>query len=305
MRDRAATAALSALVVVSLVAVVAIASTGSTPGGSDATREPSEAIFDMLFTLGLVAVVAGAILLVYGLTQRRAIAAEVATGKYPRMSLPAFLVFLGLFTALTSWRMSKWQVPEQPAEEDDLLSAGEQLVPALPDGSETTYEPSISWIPIVVVVGLVVAAGVAYFVAERRRRRSRAGAERTLVEQLALVLEETLDDLRAEADPRRAIIAAYARLERVLAANGTARLASETPDEYLPRVLRSLEIDPAAISRLTALYTRAKFSQHDVDAGMKDEAIDALGQVRDELRQVREAPPSSVDTMPPVLGAAS
>ena len=46
------------------------------------------------------------------------------------------------------------------------------------------------------------------------------------------MLDETLDDLRAEADPRRAIIAAYARLERVLAANGVPRTA-ETSDEYL------------------------------------------------------------------------
>ena len=34
------------------------------------------------------------------------------------------------------------------------------------------------------------------------------------------VLDETLDDLRAETDPRRAVIAAYARMERALAAFG-------------------------------------------------------------------------------------
>jgi hypothetical protein len=104
------------------------------------------------------------------------------------------------------------------------------------------------------------------------------------------VLDETLDDLRAEADPRRAIIAAYARLERVLAANGIARRASETSDEYLARVLSNLELDSGAVERLTALFERAKFSQHDVDTAMKEEAIGALEQARDELRLVREAP---------------
>ena len=35
---------------------------------------------------------------------------------------------------------------------------------------------------------------------------------------------------------------------------------------------------------LVDLFVRAKFSQHEVDAGMKDEAIAALEHVRDELR---------------------
>ena len=116
------------------------------------------------------------------------------------------------------------------------------------------------------------------------------GPSDDLAEQLAVVLDDTLDDLRAEADPRRAIIAAYARLERVLAANGVPRHAAETPDEYLPRVLHDLELDSGAVERLTALFTRAKFSQHDVDTAMKEEAIGALEQVRDELRLARETP---------------
>ena len=119
------------------------------------------------------------------------------------------------------------------------------------------------------------------------RSDARSAARRSseeLAEQLAVVLDETLDDLRAEPDPRRAIIAAYARLERVLAANGVPRRAAETSDEYLPRVLHDLALDSGAVERLTALFTRAKFSQHEVDTAMKEEAIDALEQVRDELR---------------------
>ena len=122
------------------------------------------------------------------------------------------------------------------------------------------------------------------------------------MEQLAVVLDETLDDLRAEADPRRAIIAAYARLERVLAANGVARRASETADEYLPRVLDDLELDSGAVERLTALFTRAKFSQHEVDTAMKEEAIGALEQVRDELRASGERPVHAPPSTAPVGG---
>ena len=42
------------------------------------------------------------------------------------------------------------------------------------------------------------------------------------------------------------------------------------------------------MQRLTALFARAKFSQHEVDDGMKDEAIDTLEELRDELRAARD-----------------
>ena len=280
---------LPALVILALIAVVAIASTGSTPGGSDETRPPSETLLDTFFTLGLLAGLAGGVLLVYGLTQRKAIAREVASGRYPRTTILPFLAFVAFLLALWYWRLKDWH-PSAPEEETDFAFPGPRPIPTTPEQEQApAYEPSITWIPIAVVVGLVVAAVVAYVVAERRAQRASHSSD-DLAEQLAVVLDDTLDDLRAEADPRRAIIAAYARLERVLAANGVARHAAETPDEYLPRVLHDLELDSGAVERLTALFTRAKFSQHNVDTAMKEEAIGALEQVRDELRLARETP---------------
>jgi len=286
---------LPALVVLALVAVVATAATGSTPSGDGSTRPPSESLLDTIFTLGLIGVAMGGVLLVYGLMQRKAIAREMASGRHRRTSVFAFVVFFAIFTGFTYWRLSEWRGPEPGEEgEQELAFPGDSPFPAaLPTEAETSYEPSVSWLPIVVVAALLLAAVVAYVVAERRANRGR-GAGEALMEQLAAALDLTLDDLRAEADPRRAIIAAYARLERVLAANGIARRASQTSDEYLVSVLSSLELDSRAVERLTALFKRAKFSQHDVDTAMKEEAIGALEQVRDELRLVRE-------TAPPVL----
>jgi hypothetical protein len=304
MRGRAAAVALSALVVVALVAVVAIASGGSTPSGTSATRPPSEALYDTIFTLLLVAVGIGGVLLVYGLAQRKAIAAEVATGKYRRTGIAAYLAFFGIFTAVTYWRLSEWDGPPAPEEENELAFPGQiDNLPTLPEEAESSYEPSVSWIPMLVVGALLVSAVAAYIVAERRAGRGRR-SELELASQLADVLDDTLDDLRAEADPRRAIVAAYARLERVLAANGTARLASETADEYLPRVLHELAIDPPAVERLTELYREAKFSQHEVGPALKEEAIDALEHVRDELRSLREASPASDHQASTPAGAA-
>ena len=40
--------------------------------------------------------------------------------------------------------------------------------------------------------------------------------------------------------------------------------------------------------RLTDLFSRAKFSPHEIDAGMKDDAIDALAGLRAELEHKEE-----------------
>jgi len=280
--------ALPALIVFVLVAVVAVAATGSVSRGSSATRAPSTTLLDALFTLSLLAVVAGAILLVYGLFQRKEIARQMASGRYPRFTLVGFLAFVVLVTAVVSLFKRPWDLSN--ANEEGVLG-GRDVVPLTPGDTEPVdrYEPHLSWITIVALIGLVVAAGVAYVISDRRSRPAR-DPRAELAQDLAGALDDALDDLRSEADPRRAIIAAYARLERVLAASGIARRAFETSDEYLVRVLQDLELRPDAIGRLTELFTQAKFSHHDVDSTMKESAIEALGQVRGELRALNERP---------------
>ena len=123
--------------------------------------------------------------------------------------------------------------------------------------------------------------------------RAQAGARRArqredrLATDLAAAVDESLDDLRAEPDPRRAVIAAYARLERVLAAHRLPRRPAEAPLEYLARMLDDLSVSPDAARRLTGLFERAKFSQHAVGTEMKEEAISALETVRDDLLVAR------------------
>src|SRR5262249_2692860 len=103
-------------------------------------------------------------------------------------------------------------------------------------------------------------------------------------EALARSIETSIDDLRNEPDARRAVIAAYAGMERTLASHGLARRRAEAPYEYLGRILRDLDVRESAIRQLTRLFEYAKFSPHAVDDGMKAEAIDALAAVRDDLR---------------------
>jgi len=287
VRGRATSVALPALVVLVLVGVVAVAATGSIPDGSNSSRAPSATLLDMLFTLWIVAVVAGGILLVYGLLQRQAIARQMAVGGYRRVSILGWVAFAG-FLAIAVWALSKRRVRGLNVfTEESVFGRPGQASPPTDDKTLTPYEPSVSWVPIVVVVALVVVAALAFVVSTRRSRVTR-DPRTELARDLAGALDDALDDLRAEPDPRRAIIAAYARLEHVLASHGVARLGSETSDEYLVRVLHELELPPGAISRLTELFAQAKFSHHHVDSTMKESAIDALEQIRDELRVLAE-----------------
>ena len=102
-------------------------------------------------------------------------------------------------------------------------------------------------------------------------------------EQLYSLLDDTLDDLRAEPDARTAVVAAYARMERGLGGLGLRRRPSEAPLEYLSRALARLSVSGEAAHRLTTLFERCAFSPAPVDEAMKAEAIEALEAIKDEV----------------------
>ena len=146
----------------------------------------------------------------------------------------------------------------------------------------------LKWIPFAATGGIVILLLASAGLARRRNLRSRSPRERLdgAAAEVSTLLDDAVDDLRAERDVRRAVIAAYARLEHALAAHGLPRHPSEAPLEYLGRALLRLQATRPAVRTLTDLFEWAKFSPHEVDAGMRDEAVDALVQVRDELRAV-------------------
>jgi hypothetical protein len=154
--------------------------------------------------------------------------------------------------------------------------------PADPDNQT----PDFRLLPLMVVAGGALALVGYLRVRAGRRPVLDPIGEEELRDELADLVDETLDDLRADPDARRAVIGAYARMERVLAAFGLPRRPFEAPLEYAQRVGPDLEGVPGAprlVSELTHLYERAKFSQHEVDVEMKDEAIWALISLRSEL----------------------
>jgi hypothetical protein len=155
------------------------------------------------------------------------------------------------------------------------------------NGHRANVEPQFEWTVLWVALA-VLAVGVGWFYYTWRTRKKRTAVpldhERTVAEDFAASIGDAIDDLEAEPDARRAVIAAYARMEAVLARNGLRRRPSETPVEYLRRILLGLTARGDAVSRLTSLFEQAKFSHHEIDASMKQDAIGALREIRTDLQ---------------------
>lgn len=133
---------------------------------------------------------------------------------------------------------------------------------------------STDWTLAALIWILLVLVAVAVYTRIRARRRE--------LEPLALsdAAEEDddlgLDAVRRERNPRRAVIAAYALMERLLARDGLARGQHEAPMEYLGRVTLHGHHGAGSVHRLTALFQRARFGHRPVDEEMRRRAIAAV-----------------------------
>jgi hypothetical protein len=147
------------------------------------------------------------------------------------------------------------------------------------------YEPTFQW-PVLYATVALGAIAVALFLFLRKTGvygQPPEGAEPTFAEDVAATITDAIDDLEAEPDARRAVIAAYARMEAAFARHGLTRAPSETAVEFLRRILVGLGSRTDPVARLTGLFEQAKFSGHEIDATMKDDAIDALRSIRADL----------------------
>ena len=268
------------LVVLVLVAIVTVAATGSTSSGSHTSAPPADTLLDIIFSLLLLLSVAWVAIAVFSLARWRE---HEWTAPQRRNDLRAIATILAFGFALALYvRERGWHLTFDPQQTPLDRGEGGAAPPGFDAGPDPGYQFQFAWLPVVAVLALAAIGVVAFVLSTRRGKPISPQAQ--LAAELALTLDLTLDDLRAEADPRRAVIAAYARLERVLAAHGEPRDDADTPEEHLGRVLGHLDVDRRAIRRLVDLFVHAEFSQHEIDAGMKDEAIAALERVRDELR---------------------
>jgi hypothetical protein len=262
------------------------------PGASEeSTVEPTESLIAYLVVLIVPAAIAGiAVLASILLPQGRPKEAGHRRVATPFGSMRWWLrvaLVLGLIAAAaTPLAFVMWGVGNAPPARPTISTSRPGVAPASPRPSASSGEMVRgSWVAVAVAAaaggGLALVGSLAF----RRRRPDRTEASRSNVERFRRVLADSVADLRAEADPRRAVIAAYARMEHDLSGVGLPRRASETAPEYLRRLLDHFNVSRDAAARLTDLFERAKFGGGSIDADAKDEAIACLERVAAEVGQ--------------------
>ena len=246
--------------VTALLAVAAVASSGR-PLSSSRGTGPSTTFFDYMFTSIVIAVVAITLIVLVALLLQRPGSFGPPRSRWRLLStlmsalLSAAAALIFLHSDLGK-RLQRLNAQSQPAQQGGAHNGK--------PGTEAR-NARVRWDEVAVVVALVAGCVVLAASGRRAKRPPRPWRIRSH-EAVSQALDESLDDLRNEPDLRRAIIAAYARMEHALAVGGLPRRPAEAPLEYVERALGELDTSAQSARRLTDLFEWAKFSQHEPEA---------------------------------------
>jgi hypothetical protein len=260
-----------------LLAVAALGSNGdghgslAPPGSGAASSAGHHVLVVAVVVLAPILAVVGGVLFVYAQVHRLRERDADALKKLKQRRRKTAVGFLLIVVGVALWLRSGHRF----ANPFGSGSAGHGGSATL--GRPGSAHPAVTgndWTAIIVVWAVLIAAAVFLYLRYRASRSSRELAP------LAAFAEEPGESevvrLRRELDPRRAVIAAYAAMERLMARDGVARGAHEAPMEYLGRVTLHGHRGVAAVHRLTALFQRGRFSDRPVDEDMRQRAIDAV-----------------------------
>jgi DNA ligase D-like protein (predicted 3'-phosphoesterase) len=165
------------------------------------------------------------------------------------------------------------------------------------DAEESSGTPA--WLPWtlagvglagIVAAGLLLARDLRRWGVRRGRggRRIAAGSPAARIsgasgedeaELARRAVETAMEPLRNPTDPRAAVIAAYASMEKALAERELGRRTPEAPREYLSRVLREQGMPERSLTTLTTLFEEARFSLHPIPRSAPRRALRALENV--------------------------
>jgi len=159
--------------------------------------------------------------------------------------------------------------------------------PGLTSGHLKATAASPIW-PVIAGMAVAIAIVLALTVWSRRRRREarRRPHQRTRLTQLLDSLAAAQDALtKAASEPREAIIACYAAMERGFAAAGrpTAPAAADTPAEVLTRATTAGLVSPEPAAALTSLFRQARYSTQPMSKADSQAAARALDRMRADL----------------------
>ena len=270
-----------AVLILGFLVLVALAASGGRPTlhGHLAARPVPNTLQDSwvtLLTITYAVVIVGVLLTVF--RRRRG---WQDPGSHWLRNYCIILVFMALFTGIGYFVIThghfRERLQKQQAQQGQTRTRRPLPLKALP-----ARHAHFQW-PLALGLGALVLLGGVWVLVRRDRRPQPPGPGESVEEELARAIGSTIDDLRSERDARRAVIAAYANMERIFASHGLARSRAEVPYEYLARVLRVLHVSEGSVRSLTELFEYAKFSPHEIDETMKEHAIDSLVAVKEDL----------------------
>jgi hypothetical protein len=266
------------------LALVAVAAAGHAPsaGESRPSAPAPHLLQDYIATLFILIMPVGVLVILWAMLMKNVYRdVPLKSKEIPLHGVPRPFIQVAIIIALIALGLRFGPFFDNEGEGSQVSETKEGEKSKATDRPDP-YEPQFQWLPMFVVGSLVVGIGGAMVLMSVRRQRELLAAT-PIRETLAEVLDETLDDLRNEPDPRKAVIGAYSNMERTLAARGVPRHESEAPDEYLARILDVVGASGHSVRRLTRLFARARYSPHEIDLQMKEDAIDALTGLRAEL----------------------
>jgi len=168
-----------------------------------------------------------------------------------------------------------------------------EVAPTGVAGRLASAHPSTPW---PVIAGMVIAVAVVVAMTVRSRRRRYANRSRGPSPRLARLLDSLAAGhaaLTSSADPRTAIIACYAAMERGFAAAGSAPADADTPAEVLARAADAGIIRSSSPEVLTGLFRRARYSTEPMTSADSGAAASALAQMRQDLEPGLELSPGA------------
>jgi len=255
------------------------------PGAKVVIRLPDAV---RVVVLGLLAL---STIILFSLQRRRRPTEETLAPSPAAQRLPPWAAALvSLLLVVLAWYLvwRYWSGPDgQPIEKAFAAIAGLLdllTLPQKPPTSIPSLELAIAALLLLLALA-VFAVMVLVAMADRLEKwwTQREGAARppAVPDPLALIQA----DLRAEPDARVAIIRAYGRFERALAAARAPRAAWQTPAEFMRTTLARLPVPAAPVRRLTALFEVARFSTHPLGAEARDAACDSLDEIGTALEE--------------------
>ncbi len=329
---RRAAAVLAVLLLVLGALAGALSDTGR--GTSTLRAGASSIVLSVAVTLGGLMVLFAAAAIVYGLLTSPA--ASHYGESYTRRSWwkgPIALLVLGGLAVVVTLLLSHRRRGRQPSQ---VIGTSPFAHSSAAHHSAVHFLPSTSAATVGIVALVAAALLVASWVRFRRlgtrwnlgeilRTRSAPPSAISSPAGLAMSLTEVrIADPDEEADPRRAVVAAYLAMTRaagdvagVRAGGGRAagdvagvraggvgeRRSTETASEFLQRLLSSLGSSRDAASRLTSLFEAARYSSQTFDETLRLDAIKALRRVQLDLAAGHGSPSTVDDPLPAAHGS--